>query len=207
MALSYLWKNYNNVNEVAITMKKDIINNIRPDRSLLVCKIRRIANEIRTWYWFSVKCPWMKHKGFIRIPFNTSVWSPHKDIIFGDRVQFGQHCVINCDIEFGNDVLCAHNVAFVGKDDHTFETPGLTIWDSARGDSVKTYVGNDVWIGHGAIILGGVKIGSGAIIAAGAVVTKDVKDCTIVGGNPARYIKNRFINEEDTLKHLVRIKR
>ena len=51
-------------------------------------------------------------------------------------------------------------------------------------------IGNDVWIGSNATILPGVTIGDGAIIAAGAVVTKDVAENTIVGGVPARYIRN-----------------
>jgi acetyltransferase-like isoleucine patch superfamily enzyme len=50
-------------------------------------------------------------------------------------------------------------------------------------------IGDGVWIGYGAIILPGVKIGKKAIIAAGAIVTKDVADYTIVGGNPAREIR------------------
>ena len=52
--------------------------------------------------------------------------------------------------------------------------------------------GHDVWIGHGAIVLPGRNIGTGAVVAAGAVVTKDVPDYTIVGGNPARPIRRRF---------------
>jgi phosphonate metabolism protein (transferase hexapeptide repeat family) len=53
-------------------------------------------------------------------------------------------------------------------------------------------IGHDVWIGHGAIVLPGRRIGTGAVVAAGAVVTKDVLDYTIVGGNPARVIRQRF---------------
>ena len=47
-----------------------------------------------------------------------------------------------------------------------------------------TVIGGDVWIGHGAVILGGVCVGDGAIVAAGAVVTGDVPPMTVVGGNP-----------------------
>lgn len=53
-------------------------------------------------------------------------------------------------------------------------------------------VGNDVWIGSNAIVMGGVKIGDGAVVAAGAVVTKDVPPYAIVGGVPAKLIKYRF---------------
>lgn len=53
-------------------------------------------------------------------------------------------------------------------------------------------IGNDVWIGYGATVLNGIKIGDGAIIAAGSVVTKDVPPYAVVGGNPACVIKYRF---------------
>lgn len=56
----------------------------------------------------------------------------------------------------------------------------------------KTQIGNDVWIGHGAFILPGVKIGDGAVIAAMSVVTKDVPSYAVVGGSPAKVLRYRF---------------
>ena len=56
----------------------------------------------------------------------------------------------------------------------------------------RVVIGHDVWIGHGAIILPGVRIGHGAVVAAGAVVTKDVPPYAIVAGVPARFLKWRF---------------
>ncbi len=53
-------------------------------------------------------------------------------------------------------------------------------------------IGNDVWIGHGAIVMPGVTVGDGAVIGSAAVVTKDVDAYTIVGGVPARVIRRRF---------------
>jgi acetyltransferase-like isoleucine patch superfamily enzyme len=61
------------------------------------------------------------------------------------------------------------------------------------------HIGNDVWVGQGALILGGVKIGDGAVIAANAVVTKDVSEYSVVGGIPARIIKKRFDTATITL--------
>lgn len=58
-----------------------------------------------------------------------------------------------------------------------------------------TIIGNDVWIGNGAIVLRGVNVGDGAVIGAGAVVTKDVEPYTIVVGVPARPLKKRFSDE------------
>ena len=60
----------------------------------------------------------------------------------------------------------------------------------------KVVIGNDVWIGQNATILPSVSIGNGAVVGAGAVVTKDVPDYAIVGGNPARVIRYRFSEEQ-----------
>lgn len=62
---------------------------------------------------------------------------------------------------------------------------------AARRSKVVT-IGHDTWIGHGATILTGVTVGNGAVIGAGAVVSKDVAPYTIVGGVPAKLIRERF---------------
>lgn len=64
---------------------------------------------------------------------------------------------------------------------------------ATRGDIV---IGNDVWVGRGAMILSGVKIGDGAVIAARAVISRDVEPYAIVGGNPAKHIRFRFSPEQ-----------
>jgi chloramphenicol O-acetyltransferase type B len=69
-----------------------------------------------------------------------------------------------------------------------------------KGDVI---IGNDVWIGAGAVILSGITVGNGAVIGAHAVVTIDVPPYAIVAGNPARIIKKRF--DEETIKKLLRI--
>ena len=60
-----------------------------------------------------------------------------------------------------------------------------------RRDHAVT-IGHDVWIGHGATVLPGVSVGDGAVVGAGAVVSRDVAPYTIVGGVPARLIRERF---------------
>ncbi|MBI5650216.1 MAG: CatB-related O-acetyltransferase [Chloroflexi bacterium] len=90
----------------------------------------------------------------------------------------------------------------------TYPFPAL--WRAARnipghpktkGDVI---IGNDVWIGQAATILSGVTIGDGAVIAAGALVAKNVAPYTIVGGNPARVIRQRF--PDAVIAQLVKIK-
>ena len=61
-------------------------------------------------------------------------------------------------------------------------------------------IGNDAWIGAGAILLEGITVGDGAVVAAGAVVTKDVPPYAVVGGVPAKFIRNRF--EENEIEFL-----
>lgn len=62
--------------------------------------------------------------------------------------------------------------------------------------SEDTVIGNDVWVGTGALILSGVNIGDGAVIGARAVVASDVRPYAVVAGNPAREIRRRFTDEQ-----------
>jgi phosphonate metabolism protein (transferase hexapeptide repeat family) len=91
-----------------------------------------------------------------------------------DRVT--QHHMTYRRIEYG----------FAGDDDEAFFE-----WRRAH----KCVIGNDVWIGHAAIVMLGVSIGTGAVIGAGAVVTKDVPAYAIAVGVPARPIRKRFSDE------------
>jgi acetyltransferase-like isoleucine patch superfamily enzyme len=70
--------------------------------------------------------------------------------------------------------------------------------------SIKTCIGNDVWIGSGCIIKSGVSIGNGAVLGMGSVLTKDVGDYEIWAGNPAKMIRKRF--DDETINRLLNIK-
>jgi len=123
-------------------------------------------------------------------------WSPHRHIILGNNVGIGSRCLFLSDIEIGDKVLIATNVAFINSDDHNYDIVGKTIWDSGRGDKYKITIEDDVWIGHGAIIIAPVRIGRGAIVAAGSVVNSDVPRYSIVAGVPAKVVKMRFTTEQ-----------
>jgi maltose O-acetyltransferase len=85
-------------------------------------------------------------------------------------------------IEIGDDVTIAPQAYLLAHDASTRRELGHTRIGRIR-------LGNGVFVGARALILPGVTIGDGAIIAAGSVVTKDVPDRTMVGGNPARQIR------------------
>jgi len=111
----------------------------------------------------------------------------------GDKLIIGKYCMIASDVIF---IMNGANHLTDAVSTYPFAIFGNG-WESAmdgksyptKGDTI---IGNDVWIGYGATIMPGVKIGDGAIIATKSVVTKDVAPYSIVGGNPAREIKKRF---------------
>lgn len=115
-------------------------------------------------------------------PFYTDFW---KNIHFGKNVFINAGCKFQDQggIYIGDGALIGHNVVMATLN-HA-EDP------SDRGYLIPGAItlGKDVWVGANATILAGVTIGDGAIIAAGAVVTKDVPENTIVGGVPAKIIK------------------
>lgn len=87
-------------------------------------------------------------------------------------------------IKIGHDTNISSHVKLI-TGSHDIDSPDF------KADFLPIYIGHHVWIGTGAIILQGVKIGDGAIVAAGAVVTKDVEPWTVVGGVPAQIINTR----------------
>lgn len=112
------------------------------------------------------------------------------NISIGRNFYMGHHCHLSTPAIIGNDVLLASQVSFVGGD-HKIDGIDVPMRLSGRDQRKVIVVEDDVWIGHGSIILHGVRLGSGCIVAAGSVVTKDVDQHTIVGGNPARVIRRR----------------
>lgn len=108
----------------------------------------------------------------------------------GDGTYVGRFAQINAwrSVTIGRDVLIADRV-FISDADHTFSNPETPI--RLQGDSFLGAVTlrDGCWIGIGAVILPGVTVGRNAVVAANAVVTNDVPDHTVVGGVPARVIK------------------
>lgn len=163
---------------------------------------KNIYNIIRNIYLFQLKYYWVKCGKDAKVQLSSKFYRPNKDmkIKLGNRVSIGNYCILNCDIEIGNDVMIASNVGIIGADAHRYDVLGKTIKASPRGDFKNVIIEDDVWIGFGAIIISGVRIGKGSIVAAGSVVTKDIKPYSIVAGVPAKILKYRFSKKEIT-KH------
>ncbi|MFA9477595.1 Vat family streptogramin A O-acetyltransferase [Phycisphaerales bacterium AB-hyl4] len=115
----------------------------------------------------------------------------------GDKLIIGKFCAIARAVKF---IMNGANHKLSGISTYPFQIFGNG-WEKVaptlgelpyKGDTI---VENDVWIGYDALIMPGVRIGNGAIVSSGAVVTSDVSAYTVVGGNPARPIKQRFSPE------------
>ncbi|MEN3377380.1 MAG: hypothetical protein V7604_2735 [Hyphomicrobiales bacterium] len=135
----------------------------------------------------------------------------------GDYSYLGENCEV-ADAVIGKFTAIANSVR-IGAPNHPMDRPAQHRFTycpeyynaAATRDhdffadrrAAKVIVGNDCWIGHGAIILPGGTVGDGAVIAAGAVVSRDVPPYTVVGGVPARSIRERF--SRDIAARLLRI--
>ena len=123
----------------------------------------------------------------------------------GDRLIIGKFCALARGIKF---IMNGANHKLEGFSTYPFQIFGNG-WEKVapqagelpyKGDTV---IGNDVWIGYEAVMMPGVQVGDGAIIAAKSVVVSDVAPYTIVGGNPAKCIRQRF--DDDTIQSLLKI--
>jgi acetyltransferase-like isoleucine patch superfamily enzyme len=144
----------------------------------------------------------------IRIGSNTVLDGELLIFKFGGEISIGDSCFIGENskiwsgelIKIGNNVLISHNVNIIDSNthelDHLERSAGYERLirnghDPNKGSilTAPIIIEDHVWINFNAVVLKGVKIGKGSIIAAGAIVTKDVPEFTLVAGNPAVVIK------------------
>lgn len=140
---------------------------------------------IRRWllllFGANVGAPEIARTAKIFAPWNLVMRSgcigPHVELYNKGKIELGDGVVLSQD-----SYLCtaSHDITD----------------DRMRLVTKSIIIGDNVWIASRAVILPGVRIGEGAVVAAGAVVTKDVEPWTVVGGNPAKFIKKRVLAGE-----------
>jgi acetyltransferase-like isoleucine patch superfamily enzyme len=109
------------------------------------------------------------------------------DVWIGDHTRIGLHNTIIGPVSIGDHVNLAQGITVTALN-HNFQKRDQLI--SQQGISTKKVtIENDVWIGANAVILPGVTIGTHSVVAAGAIVTKDVPPYSLVGGVPAKILK------------------
>lgn len=121
--------------------------------------------------------------GRISLGYRTTLG--YNNFFHGD-ISIGKYCQIGADVAIHTT---NHPISFLSS----YISSSLFNGELSKlKEYKKTIIGNDVWIGHNALIIGGVSIGDGAVIAAGAVVTKDIPPYAVVAGVPAKIIRYRY---------------
>ncbi|HEX6163006.1 MAG TPA: acyltransferase [Vicinamibacterales bacterium] len=141
----------------------------------------RLAYQYRANQWLSQ----MRRAGFVQLRMPLQIYDAEK-IECGGDVAFGEFCHIraNGGLRIGSRVMIASHVVITTRA-HPIQLPRYAVPVDAAIE-----IGDDVWIGAGAIVLPGVRIGNGSVVAAGAVVTESVPDHVVVGGVPAKVIRS-----------------
>ena len=132
----------------------------------------------------------LKHCGHVAVYPSAKIWAPW-NVSVGSYVAIDDQVnLYSTDkITIGTKVAISRE-SFICTASHDVTKPNRPLVKA------PITICDGVWIGARAIILPGVTIGEGAVVAAGAVVTKDVEPWTIVGGNPARFIKKRELKDD-----------
>ena len=122
----------------------------------------------------------------VRVKHNADI-SPR--IRVGDHSELGTRSMIQGGVEIGSHVIMGPDVKIYARN-HIIDDLHVPI--ALQGKTFHTTrIGDDVWIGANVVILAGATVGSHSVIGAGAIVTRDVPDYAVVGGNPARVIRDR----------------
>ena len=132
--------------------------------------MKRLLRKIRHIYLVRLK--WRNYDLGANAYIGKAVymWAKHK-ITIGDNFYIGKYSQIECDAQIGNNVMLANFVAIIGRHDHDFRTLGTPVRLASRirdddyaGEGLfeGVIIEDDVWVGHGTIILSGVRIGTGS---------------------------------------------
>lgn len=128
----------------------------------------------------------------------TSSSFSYKNIFIGNNVFIGSYAILSADevkIIIGDDTKIGPGL-YIMAGDHLFDKPGFFYHNCNKGINMDVIIGRNVWIGARVTILKGIKINDSSIVGAGSVITKDVPEFSIVAGNPAKFIRWRFSDED-----------
>lgn len=152
---------------------------------LLLFRITPRGNLFRPWRIFLLKLFRAKVDWTSNVLPSCRVWQPWK-------LRMGKYACLSADVD-------CYAVDFITVEDNATVSQGVKLCTAGHDIGSKTMeltykpivVGANAWVAGWSIVLPGVTIGEGAVVGAGAVVTKDVAPWTVVGGNPAKFIKKR----------------
>jgi acetyltransferase-like isoleucine patch superfamily enzyme len=147
--------------------------------------------------------PQIYGNGRIRIGENTAIggkntwlvgfpWGGDAELIIGDRVEVGYQTTLSVAtrLTIGDGTIMAANVQIYDNPSHPLSPTRRLSHEPLRPDECAAVtIGTNVWVGSNAMIMRGVTIGDNSVVAAGAIVTRDVAPNTLVGGNPAKVIR------------------
>lgn len=119
-----------------------------------------------------------------------AVFGSGRNIEIGDNSGLGAYCHMPSDTCIGRNVMMGPEVYILGRN-HAFDRTDIPMIEQGFLENKQTVIEDDVWIGRQVLMTPGRVIKKGSIIAAGTVLCKDFDEYSIVGGNPARFIRKR----------------
>ena len=156
---------------------------------------QKIFSFVRKFYFLTINKN-LKIGKNVYIGRNCTMTSIY-NLEIGNNIYIGKNGTIEIEGSVGDGTVIANTVGIIGRYDHDVVSTNYRAFDAPvvrdkRELSVPIKIGEGCFIGYGAIILSGVKIGNNSVIAAGAVITKDIEPNSIVAGNPARIINKKI---------------
>lgn len=179
-------KNYKNRHSICSKIARVIWSAVW----LLLFRPTPRGNLFRPWRIFLLKLFGAKVRWSSNVLPSCRIWQPWK-------LTMGAYACLSADVD-------CYTVAPITLGDNATVSQGVKLCSAGHDITSKIMelmtapivVGSNAWVAGWSIILPGVTIGEGAVVAAGAVVTKDVEPWTVVGGNPAKFIKKRELKND-----------
>ena len=152
--------------------------------------IRELGGGIFNWLRIVCVRNIFKHCGQIETIDTHVFFGNGHDIEIGDKSGIGAYNKIPNNIRIGNYVMMGPDICIFSSN-HRFDDITLPMCEQGIQESLPTIIEDDVWIGARVIMTPGRYVRKGTIVGAGAVLTKDYDEYSIVGGNPAKLLKSR----------------